>query len=187
MRNCYCIAKYSVITDDLFVIQWIKYVDGNDEHKLEFQAKLFPNGNIWFIYHNIVLDAKKAAEQTGYPVIIGLQNSFAGKDKETTKGMCNGFDMSIYIYMYNINSMSTKPRHAIFDFLETVHTYPSVLIPLEKLYVAPYSVLTFTPTPNRCHYRPKEFCTKQCVFCEDNKMCVERIETFRSPSPCDEG
>ena len=91
-------AKCPFITDDQFVIQWIKYVDGNDEHKLEFQAKLFPNGNIWFIYHNIVLDAKKAAEQTGYPVIIGLQNSFAGKDKETTKGMCNGFDMSVYLY-----------------------------------------------------------------------------------------
>ena len=76
----------------------IKYVDGNDEHKLEFQAKPFPNGEIWFIYHNIVLDAKKAAERTGYPVIIGLQNSFAGKDKETTKGGYSGFHMSIYLY-----------------------------------------------------------------------------------------
>ena len=79
------------------MIQWIKYVDGNDEHKLEFQAKLFPNGEIWFIYHNIVLDAKKAAEQTGYPVIIGLQNSFAGKDKGTAKGMYSGFHMTMYI------------------------------------------------------------------------------------------
>ena len=86
------------------MIQWIKYVDGNDEHKLEFQAKLFPNGEIWFIYHNIVLDAKKAAERTGYPVIIGLRNSFAGKDKETTKGRYSGFHMSIYLY--NTNSMS---------------------------------------------------------------------------------
>ena len=40
-----------------------------------------------------MLDAKKAAEQTGYPVIIGLQNSFAGKDKETAKGMYSGFHM----------------------------------------------------------------------------------------------
>ena len=87
------IDKCSFIKDDQFVIQWVKYVDGNDEHKLEFQVKLFANGNIWFIYHNIVLDAKKAAEQTGYPVIIGLQNSFAGKDKETAKGMYSGFHM----------------------------------------------------------------------------------------------
>ena len=95
------ITKYSVISDDQFVIQWIKYVDGNDKHKLEFQAKLFPNGEIWFIYHNIVLDAKKAAERTGYPVIIGLQNSFAGKDKETAKGMCSGSHMSRYLYKSN--------------------------------------------------------------------------------------
>ena len=91
------IAKYSLITEDQFVIQWVKYVDGNDEHKLEFQAKLFPNGDIWFIYHNIVLEAKKAAEQTGYPVIIGLQNSFAGKDQETAKGICTVGYMSIYL------------------------------------------------------------------------------------------
>ena len=97
------IAKYSVIIDDLFVIQWIKYVDGNDEHKLEFQVKLFPNGDIWFIYHNIVLDAKKAAEQTGYPVIIGLQNSFAGKDKETAKGMYSGFHMRVYLYKLSMD------------------------------------------------------------------------------------
>ena len=61
-------------------------MDGNDDHKLEFQVKLYPNGNIWFIYHNIKVEAKQAAQQTGYPVIIGLQNGFATKDKETSKG-----------------------------------------------------------------------------------------------------
>ena len=76
-------------------------------------------------------------------------------------------------------------NYFLHSILDTAHTYPSVLIPLEKLYVAPYSVLTFTPTPNRCHRRPKEFCTNQCIFCEDTNTCVNRIETFRSPSPCD--
>ena len=109
------IVKYSLITEDQFVIQWVKYVDGNDEHKLEFQAKLFPNGDIWFIYHNIVLEAKKAAEQTGYPVIIGLQNSFAGKDQETAKGMCTVFYMSIYLN--NTSSMNILPTLIIIYIL----------------------------------------------------------------------
>ena len=68
------------------MIQWIKYVDGDTNHKLEFQAKLYPNGEIWFVYHNIVVEAKQAAQATGYPIIIGLQNGFAAKDNTTSKG-----------------------------------------------------------------------------------------------------
>ena len=69
------------------VVQWTKYVDGKDEDKLEFQAHLTPDGEIWFIYHNIKNEAKKAAEDTGYPIVIGLRNSFLGKDEKTSKGM----------------------------------------------------------------------------------------------------
>ena len=70
-----------------FVVQWTKYVDGKDEDKLEFQVHLFPNGDIWFIYHNIKSEAKKAARDTGYPVIIGLSNSFIVKDEKSSKGL----------------------------------------------------------------------------------------------------
>ena len=66
----------------MFVIQWTKYVDGSEDDKLEFQAKLYPNGRIEFVYHNIKLEAKKAAKETGYQVIIGLQNSFVTKTNE---------------------------------------------------------------------------------------------------------
>ena len=69
------------------MVQWTKYVDGKDEDKLEFQAHLFPNGDIWFIYHNIKNEAKKAARDTGYPVIIGLSNSFIVKDEKSSKGL----------------------------------------------------------------------------------------------------
>ena len=69
------------------VVQWTKYVNGNDDDKLEFQAHLTPDGDIWFIYHNIKKEAKNAAIDTGYPVRIGLRNSFVAKDEETTKGL----------------------------------------------------------------------------------------------------
>ena len=54
---------------------------------MDFQAKLYPHGYIEFIYHNIKLEAKKAATETGYPVIIGLQNGFVAKDDKTSQGM----------------------------------------------------------------------------------------------------
>ena len=72
-------------------------------------------------------------------------------------------------------------------FSSLVYTYPPTLFPLKKLFVGPYFSIQYTPTPNRCHHRPKEFCKNQCIFCEDTNMCVERIETFRTPSPCDKG
>ena len=77
-------------------------------------------------------------------------------------------------------------RFSLF-LLETVHTYPPTHFPLKKLYIGPYFSLKYTPTPNRCHRRTKEYCKNQCIFCEDTNMCVERIETFRTPNPCDKG
>ena len=68
-----------------------------------------------------------------------------------------------------------------------VYSYPPTILPLKELLVDPYFSLKFTPTPNRCHRRPKEFCKKQCIFCDDTDMCVERIETYRTPSHCDKG
>ena len=85
-----------------------------------------------------------------------------------------------FFFIYNILTTHSS-------LLDVVHSYPPTLFPLKKLFVGPYFSLKFTPTPNRCHRRPKEFCKKQCIFCEDTDMCVERIETYRTPSPCDKG
>lgn len=75
--------------DDKFVVHWTRYVDNSEDHKLQFQAHLYHDGKVVFVYKNLLNMTKEAAKQTGYPVLIGLQDSFAvqngsGKNNEPT-------------------------------------------------------------------------------------------------------
>lgn len=65
-----------------FTVQWKKHFLHMRE---SFELTIYEDGSMVFIYHNLIAPLLKKAKDSGYPVLIGLQDSFAVQDKSQGK------------------------------------------------------------------------------------------------------
>ncbi len=75
--------------DDEFTAQWTKHYLHNDRVKQVVQVKLTADGRVVFLYHNLLAQLLDQAEETGYPIVIGMQDGFAQEDNDDDSGKRN--------------------------------------------------------------------------------------------------
>lgn len=69
-----------MVAGDRFVVQWKKHYLDDPRSRQEFQASLYPDGTVRFLYEYLDERLLDLAGDRGYPVLVGLQDGFAAPD-----------------------------------------------------------------------------------------------------------
>ena len=63
-----------------FTVEWVKHYLHDDHMRLRMQLTIYSDGSMTFLYQNLLPQLLRAAEDEGYPVVIGVQEGFAKPD-----------------------------------------------------------------------------------------------------------
>ena len=61
-------------------MEWVKHYLHDDHIRLRMQLTIYNDGSMTFLYKNLLPQLLRAAEDEGYPVVIGVQEGFAKPD-----------------------------------------------------------------------------------------------------------
>lgn len=67
---------------EVFIAQWSRHVNPDHLEELKFQAQVFKNGTVIFVYKSFSVDAIHYIVKAAYPYIIGLQSGFTNINQD---------------------------------------------------------------------------------------------------------